>query len=210
MPFVPVPGAAEAQLLYTLDGQKCENTLWFTQAEAWDGGSLTQLAEMVWDWWGINMAPLSSSDMLLREVTTADMSDAAGPVGAFTSGGGFGGTDGLGAAPNNVTLAVSFRTASRGRSFRGRNYIVGINKEHLTNSIVDVSYANAVGAAYTALITAAQDANYTWVVASRFSGVDAEGDPVPRAEGIATPVTSVIVVDNTVDSQRRRLPGRGQ
>ena len=63
--------------------------------------------------------------------------------------------------------------------------------------------------AYEGLPSVATVAGYTWVVASRFSGVDAEGDPIPRAAGITTPITTVLIVDNLVDSQRRRLSGRG-
>jgi hypothetical protein len=47
-------------------------------------------------------------------------------------------------------------------------------------------------------------------VASRFSGVDSNGKPIPRSEGIGTPITSVTVVDPIIDNQRRRLPGRGR
>jgi len=47
-------------------------------------------------------------------------------------------------------------------------------------------------------------------VASRFSGVDGDGKPIPRTAGVVTPISNVIVVDRVLDSQRRRLPGRGQ
>jgi len=48
------------------------------------------------------------------------------------------------------------------------------------------------------------------VVVSRFSGVDADGHPIPRTTGVSTLVASVAIVDPVIDSQRRRLPGRGQ
>jgi hypothetical protein len=45
---------------------------------------------------------------------------------------------------------------------------------------------------------------------SRYSGIGTDGKPIPRTEGIATPVTQVVITDHTIDSQRRRLPGRGR
>jgi hypothetical protein len=44
---------------------------------------------------------------------------------------------------------------------------------------------------------------------SRFSGVDEDGRPIPRVAGISTVVLSYGVTDNNLDSQRRRLAGRG-
>jgi len=47
--------------------------------------------------------------------------------------------------------------------------------------------------------------------AQGFGGVDPDtGKPIPRAEGVTTPVQSVVITDTIVDSQRRRLPGRGR
>jgi hypothetical protein len=65
-------------------------------------------------------------------------------------------------------------------------------------------------AAYDLLRTAPPSPADDWVVVSRFSGVDAEGHPIPRAAGVVNIITAVLAVDNTVDSQRRRLPHRGQ
>jgi hypothetical protein len=49
------------------------------------------------------------------------------------------------------------------------------------------------------------------VIASRFSGVDPDtGKPIPRTAGVTTNVITVVAADLVIDSQRRRLPGRGQ
>jgi len=42
-----------------------------------------------------------------------------------------------------------------------------------------------------------------WVVVSRFH------DNAPRTAGVVSFINAATVVDATVDSQRRRLPGRG-
>jgi hypothetical protein len=63
--------------------------------------------------------------------------------------------------------------------------------------------------AYEQLLTVGSIISAEWVIVSRFSGVDADKKPIPRAAAVITPITAVTVVDNIVDSQRRRLPGRG-
>jgi cation transporter-like permease len=76
---------------------------------------------------------------------------------------------------------------------------------------VDPDYVEACITQYTAFMDAISTAGWTWVIASRFSGVDPDtGDPIPRVAGVTTPVTNVVCTDATLDAQRRRLPGRGQ
>ena len=66
--------------------------------------------------------------------------------------------------------------------------------------------------AYNGILTTvtATPSPWVWVIVSRYSGVDGDGRPVPRVAGVTTPVTNVVAVDGTVDSMRRRLPGRGR
>lgn len=112
--------------------------------------------------------------------------------------------------PGNVTMSVSFRTALRGRSFRGRNYVAGLTEDQVAGNIFISTLSASWKAAYEAIAAAIASTGWTWVVVSRFSGVDAvTKEPIPRAAGVTTPVLSVIVVDDFVDSQRRRLAGRG-
>jgi len=57
--------------------------------------------------------------------------------------------------------------------------------------------------AFTQLITQSNVAGIPFVVVSKKSG------GLPRAIGLSTPVQQSVIVDNILDSQRRRLPGRG-
>lgn len=210
MPFIAVPSTAEVELIQVLDGQQIENTLYVAQSTAWDGPALNQLCDVVADWWTTNMAPLVSDQVTLITVEATSLESATAPVGANTTGTpsvGLGGPP----VPNNCALAVSFRTALRGRSFRGRNFVAGLVEADVNRSHVDATLVGQIQDAYNAFLTAVSDAPVggTWVVVSRFSGVDSSGHPIPRGTGIATPVTSALVVDDVIDSQRRRLPGRG-
>jgi len=193
-----------------LANQKVENTLWVENASAWDGDSLTELATEVQAWWTTSYAPIATASVILREIVCTDMTSLTGATGSV------GGDDAVGSQiggtlPGNCSLAVSFRTALRGRSFRGRNYVVGIPIEEMSSiDQVTGAYLGLCKTAYEDFLSVISAAEWTWVIASRFSGVDPDThDPIPRVAGVTTPVTTVIVVDTVIDSQRRRLTGRG-
>lgn len=204
MPFIPVPLTVEAEMRMRCEGQRVENTLYFHKVSGWNVAGATDLANELLTWWTAQYAPQLSSNLSLNEIAITDLSSATGfsheqaaPVPNPTGGSI---DDNL---PLNVALAVSFRTSNRGRSFRGRNYITGIPISQVSGSLVDGPFIASLQDAYEALIGIASGLDASWSVVSRFH------DNAPRTTGIATHITSAIIVDNVVDSQRRRLPGRG-
>jgi len=211
MPFVPVENTALIEVRMLLDNQKVENTLYCLNDGGWDATSLAELATEVKDWWNDSYSQLCTTDVTLREVVCTDLTTETGAQATVSGAGGVGAVGG-GSFPSNVTLAVSFRTGLRGRSFRGRNYIVGVGgTEQLGINTLDADYVANVATQYNNLFTEVFTGDFVWVVVSRYSGVDPDtGKPIPRVSGVTTPVTTVLVTDNTIDSQRRRLPGRGQ
>lgn len=211
MPFVPVVNTALVEIRMTLDSQKVENTLWFRFETAINATILSTLGADLLEWWTTFYAPLTSDNTILREIVCTDMASATGPQVSTPAPISTTGTSSGPQLPNNNTLTVSFRTANRGRAFRGRNYIVGLVRDVVLDNTAIPGYITTVIDAYEQLLPLHTTlSNGQWVIASRFQGVDADGDPIPRAVGVATPVTAVVVVDSTVDSQRRRLPGRGK
>ena len=186
----------------TLDGQRIENTLFFQHAGAIAPTDLVGLADNIRDWWAAELLPIQADALALVEVYCTDLTSETSEThtlavvpqlpGAVTSP----------AQPNNVALCVSFRTSNRGRFARGRNYVAGLTEGQVTGSRVAISTADDIVLAYNAMGTYL-DPSWTWVVCSRVAA------GVPRAAGFNSPVVSAIVVDNVVDSQRRRLPGRG-
>jgi len=211
MPFVPVANTALVEIRMTADLQEVENTLYFEKATALTEGDLNDLGDAIITWWGDNIAPLVWAGVTVREVVCTDLSSASSlQVSRVPAAPLIGGLS-VPALPTSVSLTISFRTALRGRSFRGRNYIVGLTEGQTTGTnTVDSSLSDSFVTAYEQLLTLAGDLGLQWVVVSRFSGVDADEKPIPRAAGVTTPITTVLVVDNIVDSQRRRLPGRGR
>jgi 3D (Asp-Asp-Asp) domain-containing protein len=210
MPFVPVANGALVEVRMSSMGQQVENTLWFETDATPTEATLTDLADAVGLWWRTNIKPITSSRVSVTEYVATSMDTATSPqvsvpgtvldVGASTPN----------VMPLGSTLTVSFRTGLRGRSFRGRNYVIGMTEDQVDGNSVVAGVAELWRAAYEELIAAATDVGWTWIVASRFSGTDpVTGDPTPRAAAVTTPITAVVVVDDFVDSQRRRLSGRG-
>jgi len=211
MPFIPVPNTALVELRSTLDGQDVENTLWFDFGVEPTASDLSDLGNLLLDWWVARIKPITSQANQLREVVVTDMTTESSAQVTVPAPGGTQGdaTDEI--MPGNVTVCVSFRTALRGRSFRGRNYFIGLTVGQVSGSQVISTQVDAITTAYGSLGADITGSGWTWVIASRYDGVDpTTGKPIPRAEGIVTPVQSVVVVDPIVDSQRRRLPGRGR
>jgi len=211
MPFVPVPNTVLAEIRMTLDDQQVENTLYFERAGGWTEGTMVDLADELQLWWTNVYSTQCVTAVQLREVQVTDLTSAtAGQVAvapAITALGDLNQEP----MPNAVSFTVSFRTALRGRSFRGRNYVVGLGIEQVTGNNVNPAVITSFIANYDNLLLLASSQGCTWVVVSRFSGIDPDTKkPIPRVTGVTTPVTSVTVVDSTVDTQRRRGPGRGR
>lgn len=208
MPFIPVPAAILAELVHQTPGGQAVNTLWFTSPLTHDASLLGDLVTMLEGWFATDINPLQSSQVELVSIkATSQISDTS-PAIEYPLTPPIVGADASPVLPSNVTAAVTFLTAFRGRSNRGRNYVIGLGEGHISGDELTDAMVNAYVAGYLGLIADASAAGFTWVVASRYSGVDANGDPIPRVSGQTTPVTNV-KMDNTVDSQRRRLRHRG-
>lgn len=211
MPFIPVNLTAECEIRMLLDGQKVENTLYFKRTATMTTVDMTALGTSLINWWASFVADYTSQDVTLNEVFITNLSTATSAVVSVPTSSTITGSIVTGSLPNNVALAVSFRTANRGRSFRGRNYVVGLPETEVVKNTVSDGVVDNVEIAYNQLLSPLPGSSgWTWCVVSRFSGVDADGKPIPRTSGIATTITSALVVDPIVDSQRRRLPKRGQ
>lgn len=212
MPFVPVTNTAAVELRMLMDDQQVENTLTFRLGATLTPSNLLTLCNDLEAWWIANYAPQTNAQNSLVEIVATDLTTATGPSISVSPVGGDPGGGSGDFLPMNASLAISFRTASRGRSFRGRNYFVGLSEGQVTGNTVDLAVVAALQDAYELLLPVGGifTDDWIWVVTSRFSGVDVDGRPIPRAAGLTTPITNVVIVDRTIDSARRRLPGRGR
>lgn len=205
MPFVPVADTVEVELRQLIFGQKVENVLGFRKTGGVSIADATDLWNALLLWWTTDEAHNLSVDISLREGQITDLSSDSGFSVSFAAPtpnpNGFVDSPGL---PSNVALCVSFRTPNRGRSFRGRNYVAGLGESEVTGNTVAAPTVAGIQTSYSNLISIAAGVGFEWVVISRSHNLE------PRLTGVATAITSVVVTDPFVDSQRRRLTGRGQ
>jgi hypothetical protein len=202
--FIPAVNTAKVAIEGLWSNQKVVTTLWFTMASEPDQADLEALADDIGENW-VNAMLLTWADTYSVQRITATRQNSANDIQGvvdYTDAPvvGTGEGDSL---PLNCAWSFSFRTLLRGRSFRGRNFLPGF-----LNSILDspgignaVTLAGVV-AAYALHLITDPPAGWVWVVASHFA------DHEPRATAVLTPIVEVIV-DTWLDSQRRRLVGRG-
>jgi hypothetical protein len=191
------------ELRMVIDGQKVENTLYFSGEPPLTPTTLNDLAVIVESWWADNISPILSTTLSLNEIVVTSLASETAPQIVFTTGLPDTGGNANAALPNNVSWAIKFNTANRGRSGRGRNFIVGLTEEVVSASQLNVITAAQLVDGYLDLLADLSGGDWTWVVYSRFE------DKVERTTGLAQEVISVGYTDLIVDSQRRRLPGRG-
>ena len=206
MAFIPLPGTAQVEIVNTLHTPRTETVLHYTGGDATNLTALTNLAGAVNVLWQTHVAPLVTNQMLGQVVVATDMTQQFGfsvEVDNSTPGGIDNAVDP--ALPNSIALAVKKTTGLRGRSFRGRIYHYGLTESQVQSNQVEQSVADSILAAWTNFLTVTTaDATWQMVVASRYE------NNLPRTTGVVTEVSTLTIVDNTVDNQRRRLPGRGQ
>lgn len=204
MGFCGYPKLAGVEMRFTYFGQQVENTLYFTGNVDWGQSQLEDLGEWLEDWYKDELIAKVSDSLTLVSIICRDLGEAdslviersitSGNVGTLTSTG----------LPGNVTLAIKFNSGFAGRSKRGRNFLLGLVENRVTGNEVISPYLGEFVAAYEALNTHVVNANLAeHVIFSRKNC-----DPDTSAVGNVYPVTSY-GSDGVIDSQRRRLTGRG-
>jgi len=205
MGFVASPNCGEFGLQITVNGQKCANVFHVEGAAPYNAGTLTVVSAFLTTWWFDNIRPQLSNDVALTSIIARSLESINAPsiefddtmpiVGSASTNGPI--------LPHNVTVAIKWTTGLRGRSYRGRTYHPALYEGQVVGSIVDAGELTQLVDGYSALIPALAAEGYTLVVYSRYA------NKLERATGVCTPITNCSA-DDVVDSQRRRLPGRGQ
>lgn len=204
MPFVPVANTVMVEAVYEWDGQVVENTMYFERTVGGVAeGDITGLLELIRTTIEEELMPLLTTGIqLVRLVgTLLEAIDAISVTLSVNPP--FAGGVPDEAMPNNVSYVVSFITAQRGRSFRGRNYVPGLPQTAVAGNHIVPGTRTALLAFYETLAAAAVIDEWLMVVVSRFA------NGAERVAGVTTPINAFTTFDTVVDSQRRRLPGRG-
>lgn len=217
MPFIPALNTAQVKINQQMHGQTVQNVIYVQGPSGWDSVGLTGLAELVISWWNTYLADQVHADLHLISVFARDMTTEEGAgveiQAPALSGGNL---IAQGALPGNVALAVKFITGLTGPNRRGRNFVSGMAEERVNgNDLTDIGRDGILGA-YASLRDDLVGAGYDHVVASFYNGTalqlqpngETRRKPIPRATALITPINNY-TANSQLDSQRRRLSGRG-
>jgi len=154
--------------------------------------------------WNATMKAYMPSDLSLTGIKVVDLSAQNGWTLFYQTSLPIAGTSAGASLPNNCAVVLTKRTFARGRSYRGRIYQPGLTELHTTSNAVQATPLAAFIAFWDDMrVYNTGTVEFVMVVASRYQ----EGNQLSVGEKtIVTGITS----DGVVDSQRRRLPGRGR
>lgn len=205
--FQPVADTVEVSVQGSMDSQLIENKFYVHVGEAVTQAIVERLAELFADWATATMAAQLPSDWtftraVARDLTAEASFEAVNADGAGTAGGLSGGR-----MSNNSTLAIHRNTGFSGKKAKSRIYWPGISASSISGAdhISTASGAAMVSALNTlrSLVLADTTATFTYGYVQRIV------NGVKLAAGNFIEVTGHSLIDTILDSQRRRLPGRG-
>lgn len=203
MPFVPVPDVARVELVFQQQAQICENVFHVYDPAGWSTATLTALALDAKNKYNTTIRLGQCASTALVKILCRDLTDETSPGIEYAAGLPLTGGSADPGMPMNVTVAVKWLTGLRGRSYRGRSYHVGIPAAQCSLSTVVPASLAALVIDYDNWRTFPQGINQQMVV------ISTRHNKVARNPGVWTAITGVSI-DGTLDSQRRRLPGRGR
>jgi len=211
-PFIPAPNTALVEMVYTCAGQIIENTFHVQKSSPFTALELQGLATAFDNWDGVGAsrwALLRANNCVLQQIKTKALDTASSPVYIFVLPVARGGAGAGGSLPLNVTFCLTLQTGLAGRSQRGRIYFPGIQSGQVQaapaqNQIVAAT-ANQMVTDLNNLIAAvaALGAGYKMVVTSYYN------NGAWRSVAQNSIITNAAYADLNLDSQRRRLAGRG-
>lgn len=197
MPSPIVANAVKVTVTGDLFGQLNQNVWGVIVAEPPTVAVLDNILDIFQSHYGDLVGPLSAN-LTYSSAEARYIGSADGPETArFFDPPITGGQAAAPSSPSNVALCVSLRSGLAGRRFRGRKFFSGIPEGAVANNLIDSTLCTAVVSAIGDLIVELAANNTPLAIISLVQLTVVE-------------VISVICVDNYVDSQRRRLTGRGR
>jgi hypothetical protein len=205
-PKPPIPDVVEVVLRLKYAGQEVRNVMHFGPGTPGTPIAESVVGQNVADWWKSQLRPHIPNSVELYAVDARYLGAAEDAGTIVTAGLPSTGAYANESLPNNVAACVSIVTAKRGRAFRGRIFHVGIGVDQVGGNILNADYVVNIRAAYEKLLS------------TESGGVEGLGLAVASFQlganwrsptGLYTLATGIII-NNVVDSQRRRLPGRGR
>jgi len=203
-PWIPALNCARIRAIYDTPGGKAMNVLHFQKATPFDKDDLAALLTIFETSWEAQFSPLQSDQVEMTRVIATDINSEnsfevdRAPLVDLTGGR----TSTI--MPDNVTVATKFGSGLSGRSHRGRSFHIGLTDDQCVGDTLVAGMADTIRDAWIDLVGAIHDDDIgaDLVVVSYCQ----EKNWLSNAE---VSVISEITTENTLDSMRTRLAGRG-
>lgn len=204
-PFIPAPHCASVEFIYAYSSVVAENRVNVQAATDFDLTMCQDLWTLARQWWIDYMKPYVSNTCSLNRIRVKALHANVAPMYDQVVIPSHPGQDTNTSLGNNVSFVIKLTTGNAGRSARGRWYVCGITTLRSTNgvSVSSASAGNWVNA-LAALQSGLQGVGQDLIVLSY------RNEKAWRTEAVAYPVTGIVYTDLNLDSQRRRLLGRGR
>jgi len=201
--FIPVANVAKVTMKYQLNLNEVENVFHFLHDGPMTRGDLISLTENVVSSWITNIAPQQPSSLELKTVEGIDLSAPSSIIDTQRVDT-FGGSANA-ALPGNVTLSIKFDGGFAGRSKRGRMYWLQLMEPAVVGDLVQTADLGAIVGGVEAFFEDIASGTGDWahvVVSYCQAGAWLSDGEVTLIDNYSS--------DGIVDSQRRRLTGRGR
>lgn len=198
LPFIPFPDCADIVLRFVQQGVPWFLTLGAKFNTAVTLADLQNLVNAIDSWFTTDLSPRISTNCTLQDIKVSGLTTNVDPVivqSPTTSTGSLAGT----VLPAQAAMVVTFSTALRGRSYRGRNYVAGrVASEQFTVTEWNSVPIAAMNSAYANLPGQIGPSGWSHVILSRQNG------GVRRTVGHAEPVVGY-TAKALMATQRKRL-----
>jgi len=203
VPFQSAPFCAEAVINATISGVPLANVLNFRRLSGYDQAHIDDLATAIDIAVGADYLPILASAVSYSHVLVRGLESVIDLTSSASASAGSGAVGGA-TMPNNVSLVATLRTGFTGRSARGRFYAMPMSSSSLASqNTLDGAIGSGLESFLEACVVAGASTGWEMIVLSRYT-LGAK-----RSVAIGTPVTDIEIRNLLVDSQRRRLAGRG-
>lgn len=210
MAFIPIPNGVQVEMIYTWQNQRVQNVYCVTKGSPANNADLSQVFTL-FENWERNVARNRRHGLVACtqcDVTALDFVGAPVKSGIFFPT--INGVLGTSPLPAFVSLVVRHTTGLSGRSHRGRTYHIGLTQGQAPlGDQISQGDADATATIYNTLRTTLLGSGWTFVVASRYSGVEIVNGrrrAIPRAQGIMTPVVQSVAERYLDTNRHRKLP----
>jgi hypothetical protein len=204
-PYIPVVNVAQVDIQVTQFDQQMENTVHYYKSSPWSVTELENLANDMITNWVLFIANITSNSVQFAGVKATDLTTQTSASVTQLAPPGTSGRDPNAPLPAGVTKAIKLNTAARGHSAHGRLYFIGLTENDFIDNQITVAKRDAIVSGWADTIFAVAGSSSAAPVI-----VSLCHNNVWRTTGTIEFVLSLGCSNLNLDSQRRRLSGRGR